>query len=886
LARALLEGLSSRVEAARVDADDAPALVDALAHPELAGVIHLAPESSEPPELRATLGPASRLAQSLLARSVPLTLVTRGAQRVGEADAIPATALAGASLWGLGRTLAEEAPSLRCRMIDLDPALDDAQAVLTLLAELARVDDERQVCLRGEHRLVARLVRALDGRLTRPQGAASWVLVQRTHGELDSLALAAVERPRPGPGQVEITVEAAGLNFRDVLGALGMLGELAAPLGGELAGRVTAVGEGVTRLSVGDPVMGLAPSSFGRHVVTDARLVVRRPRSLDLHPCDAATIPVAFLTAWHALYELAALRPGERVLVHAAAGGVGMAAVQLARRIGAEVHGTASRGKQAAVRALGAAHVTSSREPGFAAEILQHTAGAGVDVVLNSLTGELLRESFAALGERGRFIEIGKLEPWSEAQVRQVHPSASYQAFDLLELPPERIAGMLDAIVAALEAGEITPLPRRTFALSEAVQAFRTMARAQHVGKIVLTVEELEVALAPLGTWLVTGGLGALGRHVAGTLVERGARHLVLVARQPPSGERAAFVERLRAAGARVEVAIADVSRRREVEALIESIAETRPPLVGVVHAAGVLDDGLLAEQSWSRFVEVLGPKASGAWWLHEATKALPLQAFVLFSSVVGSLGSAGQSSYAAANAFLDGLAHHRRGAGLAGVSIGWGPWAGEGMAGRLGARQQQRLASAGLRAIEPAQGLRWLVRLLRSDAPHVIVAPLDRSRLTARIGAGPVPPLLSRLVEARTTQAGPSLTERLARLAPTDRHRKLVELLRERAAAVMGAASADVDPRTPLLDLGLDSLMAVDLQHALARDVDRPLPETLLFDHPTLERLATHLLDDVLGMAPPPEPAPEREDGLEELSEDEAAAVLAHELRQIEGLL
>jgi len=885
VARALLEALSARVEATRVDADDSPALADALAGLELAGVVYVASEHDAPAELRATLEPAARLAQSLLGRSVSLVLVTRGAQRVAEPDAMPVAALAGASAWGLWRTLAEEAPSLRCRMIDLDPALDDAKAVGALLDELARVDEERQVCLRGEQRIVARIAKMLDGRLARPPGA-SWRLVQRTHGELDSLALVPAERPRPGPGQVEITVEAAGLNFRDVLGALGMLGRHVAPLGGELAGRVTAVGEGVTRLAVGDPVMGLAPSAFGRHVVTDARLVVRRPRALDLEPGDAATIPVAYLTAWYALYELAALRPGERVLVHAAAGGVGMAAVQLARRIGAEVLGTASRGKQAAVRALGATHVTSSREPGFAAAIRQHTAGAGVDVVLNSLTGELLRESFAALGERGRFIEIGKLELWSDAQVRQVHSSASYQAFDLLELPPERIAGMLDAIVVALEAGEITPLPRRTFALSEAVQAFRTMSRAQHVGKLVLTLEDLELSLAPQGTWLVTGGLGALGRHVAGTLVERGARALVLVARQAPGAERMAFVERLRAAGARVEVAIADVSQRREVEALVASIAETMPPLVGVVHAAGVLDDGLMAEQSWSRFAAVLGPKASGAWWLHEATKALPLQAFVLFSSVVGSLGAAGQGSYAAANAFLDGLAHHRRGAGLAGVSIGWGPWIGEGMAGRLGARQRQRLTSAGLRGIEPAQGLRWLTRLLRSELPHVIVAPLDRSRLAAKIGAGPVPPLLSRLVEARTVQAGPSLAETLARLAPADRHRKLVEALRERAAAVMGAASADVDPRTPLLDLGLDSLMAVDLQHALAREVDRPLPETLLFDHPTLERLATHLLGDVLGMAPVPAPEPARADGLDELSDEEAAAALAHELRQIEELL
>lgn len=888
LAHAVAERLGRAAEVTRAAADDVHALDVALADPQLAGVVYVAPAGGDPAALAPTLEPALRLARSLLARPVRLALVTRGAQTTGSAtDGVPAAALPGTSLWGLGRTLAEEAPSLRCRMVDLDPVMDDGAAAAALLAELGRTDDEPQVCLRGDRRLVARLVRAQDGRLPRPAGP-SWTLVLKTAGALDSLALVAAERPKPGPGQVEIAVEAAGLNFRDVLGALGMLRGFEAPLGGELAGRVTAVGEGVTSLSLGDPVMGLAPSAFARHVVTDARLVIRRPRALALDASAAATIPVAFLTAWYGLYELAALRPGERVLVHAAAGGVGMAAVQLARRIGAEVLGTASPGKQAAVRALGAAHVASSREPGFAAEILRHTAGKGVDVVLNSLTGELLRESFTALGEGGRFIEIGKTELLDPSQVGALHPTARYQAFDLLELPPAHIQRMLAAVAAALEAGEITPLPRRAFGISAAVQAFRTMARAQHVGKIVLTSEDHELALAAEGTWLVTGGLGALGRHVAGALVERGARQLVLVARRPPQAERVAFVERLREAGARVEVVVADVARRDEVEALVDTIARTMPPLQGVVHAAGVLDDAPLAEQSWERFTEVLAPKAMGAWWLHEATKALPLQAFVLFSSVAGSLGSAGQGSYAAANAFLDGLAHHRRAAGLAALSIGWGPWAGEGMASRLGARQQQRIANAGLRTLEPAEGLRWLVQLLQGDAPHVIVAPLDRPRLSARIGTGPVPPLLSLLVEARGAAAGPSLTEALARVAPAARQRRLVALLQERAAVVMGAASGDVDPRKPLLDLGLDSLMAVDLHHGLARELDRPLPETLLFDHPTLERLAGYLLHDVLGMAPADadadaDPGPQ---GLEALSEADATTLLEQELGELEGLL
>jgi acyl transferase domain-containing protein/acyl-CoA synthetase (AMP-forming)/AMP-acid ligase II/NADPH:quinone reductase-like Zn-dependent oxidoreductase/NAD(P)-dependent dehydrogenase (short-subunit alcohol dehydrogenase family)/acyl carrier protein len=872
LARAIADALGRRTEVVRIE-PRAP--IRPLA--EFEGAMFVAPSSTDPAGLQPVLEPALRLAQAHARASGSLVFVTRGAIAVAPAEAAANSALAGSALWGLGRSIAQEVQ--RVRLIDLDPqaALDDA--VASLLGELGDdpSDREDQLAYRDGRRLAARLVRAADTSLVLPENSsASWQLRQRERGVLDSLTIERAPRPKPGPGEVEITVEAAGLNFRDVLGALGMLPGPMRPLGGECAGRVTAVGEGVTHLEIGDPVMGMASCAFARHAITDARLMVRRPAGIDA--IAGATIPAAFLTAWYGLYELAKLRVGEWCLIHAAAGGVGMAAVQLARRVGARVIATASPSKWHTVRELSVTEVFSSREPGWANDMRAVTGGAGVDVVLNSLTGAFIHDSFAALAEGGRFLEMGKAEIWDEAQVRAVHASARYQAFDLLTVDPDAIQHMLQAIAAALAAGEITPLPRRSFAIGEAVSAFRTMAQGRHVGKIVLTnrAEQAAAKLDPDGTWLVTGGFGGLGRHVVTWLCEHGVRRLALVARTEPDGERRTWVEELRGRGVEVQVVLADLADPDELETRVAELATSMSPLRGVVHAAGVLDDGVLGEQSWPRVEAVLAPKAGAAWAMHHATQALPLDAFVLFSSITGTLGGAGQAGYSSANAYLDALARHRHALGCAAVSIAWGPWADAGMAARLDARQQRRLAEQGLIPIEPEQGLQWFARALGSDAAHMIVAPIDLARLRRRLGNAPVPPLFAELLPATASDSSPSMKAELERLPATDRHARLLAILRERSARVMGAAGANaVDPHTPLRDLGLDSLMGVDLHTELSRAVGQRLEETMLLDHPTLDRLAAHLLG-VMGLTP-------REN---DAQIEQSKAELARELEALEVLL
>ena len=765
-----------------------------------------------------------------IVRSQPaprLTLITTGAQAVAEQGR--PVACAHSTLWGLARVVRLEHPDLRCRLIDVDPdrPIDSA----ALRREVASGDEE-QVALRDGRRYVARVVQGLstDDALVAP-GSAYHRLAITSRGSLDQLALVESIRRAPGPGEVEIAVEAAGLNFRDVLNALGMYPGDAGALGLECVGIVVAAGGGVTRADVGDRVMGIAGACFGHFTTVDQARIARVPAGL--YPAEAATLPIAFMTAWHGLRTLADIGPDDRVLIHAAAGGVGMAAVQLALHAGAEVFATASPSKWHHLQALGVRHVMSSRNLDFVEEVRAATGGRGVSVVLNSLAGPFIEASLALLETGGRFIEIGKTDVWSASQVAERFADLRYLPFDLGTLAPERMAAHLDAIAEAVGSGEILPLPHRVFGLSRAKAAFRTMSAAKHVGKLVLVPDRR----GPVGdgSYLITGGLGALGLQVAAGLADRGARRLVLVGRRPPNEAARRAVQELVARGLAVDVVQGDVSRADDVQAVLSRIADSGAPLRGVVHAAGLLDDGLLTELDADRFAAVLAPKVDGAWNLHCATRALPLDFFVLFSSAASLLGSPGQGSYAAANAFLDGLAHHRRALGLAALSVGWGPWAGRGMAAGL---KQDALA-----VMAPQRCVDLLFALLMQEAPHVGVFGLDlRSpRVERLLGRSQVLQALANRPKETRAQGG--LTDRLRSVPEAARQAYLRNVVREHASEVLGLDDFEtLMTDAPLADQGLDSLMAVDLRNALADLAQLPLPASLVFDLPTVDAIADDL--------------------------------------------
>jgi acyl transferase domain-containing protein/NADPH:quinone reductase-like Zn-dependent oxidoreductase/aryl carrier-like protein len=823
-----------------------------------------------------------------------LWLVTRGGQAAGG----PVDA-AQAPLWGLGRVIALEHPELRCACLDLDPrgGGDEAGA---LFGELWRSGEHPQTAFRGDAVVDAVLARFTPRPAETNRRVGPVRLGMSRRGVLENLALEPATRRAPGAGEVEVRVRAAGLNLRDVLHALDLLPGTAAamPFGFECAGTVAAVGSGVAGLAVGDRVLvGPTVGSMGSYVTVDAALAVPIPPGMGFEA--AATIPLAFLTAYHGLHTLAGLRAGDRVLIHAAAGGVGQAAVQLALRAGAVVFATASAGKWDALRAMGVAHVMSSRTLDFAEQVLELTGGEGVDVVLNSLNGEFIPASLGALRRGGRFVEIGKIGVWEAERVAALGRDVAYLPFDLgqvRETRPELVRSTLEELGRMLHAGEIQPLPFRSFPLHDAASAFRFMAQARHVGKVVLTTPDEPTADGPAppvrlrgdASYLITGGLGALGLHVARWMVGQGVRDLTLVGRHAPAGSALEALAELERAGARVRVMQADVSDPGDATRLMEAVHAGSPPLRGIVHAAGVLDDGVLVQQSWGRFEQVLAPKVRGAWHLHRLTHDIPLDFFVLFSSAAALLGSPGQASYAAANAFLDALAHQRRSEGLPALSIDWGMWAGDGMAARQSGRSQSRRAEQGMGSIEPGTGVEVLEMLLGQEAAQVGVVPVDWSKFLPSLES--VPSFLGAFRRQDQTApppaaGAPDLLRELQAAEPQERRARLAAHLRSQVAQVLGLGGADqVDPDVQLATLGLDSLMGVELSHRLTGTLGHPVRATFVFDHPTVARMADHLCERVLakgnGAGPVGKPAAL---AVEELSEEEAEALLLHELQSLD---
>ena len=782
-----------------------------------------------------------------------LALVSRGDVDVdGAGGAVDVGGLVGGGVWGLVRSAQAEFPG-RVVLVDVDGGAVP-WGVLGGLVGLG----EGQVAVRGGCCLVGRLVGA-GGGLEVPGGNGEWRLEAGGDGSFEDFRLvtaAGVAGGELGVGEVRVGVRAAGLNFRDVLIALGMYPG-AAQIGSEGAGVVLEVGSDVKGFAVGDRVMGLFEGAFGSVAVADQRLLVGVPEGWSF--ARAASVPTVFLTAFYALVDLAGVRRGERLLVHAAAGGVGMAAVQLAGYLGAEVWATASPEKWGVLEGLGldVSRVASSRSLEFGERFMRGTGGEGVDVVLDSLAGEFVDVSLGLLCRGGRFIEMGKTDVRDPDEVARAHPGVAYRAFDLMEAGYERIQGMLREIAGLFERGVLEPLPLRAWDIRRAGEAFRFMSQARHVGKIVLRIpEKIPRIESPTpqerGTVLVTGGTGGLGGLVARHLVAGwGVRSVVLASRGGPSAEGAdRLAGELEALGARVRVERCDVSDRAQVEGLLEGL---RGELWGVVHAAGVLSDSVLEGLRAEDLAGVWAAKADGAWHLHELTRDLDLGLFVLFSSAAGVLGSPGQAAYSAANAFLDSLAVHRQAQGLPGVSLAWGLWNAPGMGSALNDGDLRRLARSGVDALTPERGLGLFDRALEQGDALLVCAALNARALRARANEGTLPPLLSGLAGAARVRpaanAKGALAARMTGLSGAEREALALGVVLSESAGVLGhGSSAEIDAHRAFKDLGFDSLAAVELRNRLAAATALTLPATLVFDYPTPAALTGYLVDRLGG--------------------------------------
>ncbi|KCF52233.1 polyketide synthase Pks12, partial [Mycobacterium tuberculosis KT-0008] len=782
-----------------------------------------------------------------------LVVMTRGAVALPGEDV---TDLAGAAVWGLVRSAQTEHPG-RIVLVDSDAPLDDSA-----LAAVVTTGEPQVLWRRGEV-YTARVhgSRAVGGLLV-PPSDRPWRLAMSTAGTFENLRLELIpDADAPlGPGQVRVAVSAIAANFRDVMIALGLYPDPDAVMGVEACGVVIETSLNKGSFAVGDRVMGLFPEGTGTVASTDQRLLVKVPAGWS-HTA-AATTSVVFATAHYALVDLAAARSGQRVLIHAGTGGVGMAAVQLARHLGLEVFATASKGKWDTLRAMGFDddHISDSRSLEFEDKFRAATGGRGFDVVLDSLAGEFVDASLRLVAPGGVFLEMGKTDIRDPGVIAQQYPGVRYRAFDLFEAGPDRIAQILAELATLFGDGVLRPLPVTTFDVRCAPAALRYLSQARHTGKVVMLMPGSWAA----GTVLITGGTGMAGSAVARHVVARhGVRNLVLVSRRGPDAPGAAeLVAELAAAGAQVQVLACDAADRAALAKVIADIP-VQHPLSGVIHTAGALDDAVVMSLTPDRVDVVLRSKVDAAWHLHELTRDLDVSAFVMFSSMAGLVGSSGQANYAAANSFLDALAAHRRAHGLPAISLGWGLWdQASAMTGGLATVDFKRFARDGIVAMSSADALQLFDTAMIVDEPFMLPAHIDFAALKVKFDGGTLPPMFVDLINAPTrrqvddslaaAKSKSALLQRLEGLPEDEQHAVLLDLVRSHIATVLGSASPEaIDPDRAFQELGFDSLTAVEMRNRLKSATGLALSPTLIFDYPNSAALAGYMRRELLGSSP-----------------------------------
>jgi acyl transferase domain-containing protein/NADPH:quinone reductase-like Zn-dependent oxidoreductase/NAD(P)-dependent dehydrogenase (short-subunit alcohol dehydrogenase family)/aryl carrier-like protein len=862
-------------------AEDHDRLLEGL---ELEGVIHLWNTSPDTGPLDAAkLEQAIRVGSlsvseliKALDRKAPQTwprlfVLTRGAQSLRNRT----PSLEGAPVWGLLLSASLELPWLRCRTIDLDVVAPVGEAT-AVWSELWRDDHEREVALRDGERFTRRLVGVppqaaqvpVDARALAPD--MGFALETETPGPLDQLRYHAVKRAAPKPGQVELEVVVSALNYLDVMTALGQVPILESEhrhrFGAECTGIITRVGEGVDTFKPGDQVIAVSSTqgTLASHLTLDATCVFPKPKGMSFE--EAASLPIVFLTSWYALRKLARLEKGEKVLIHSATGGTGLAALQIARMVGAEIFATAgSPEKREYLRALGVEHVMDSRSLDFADEVMRLTGGTGVDVILNTIAGEAVARGISCLAPYGRFVEIGKRDLLADRKLglRSFLQNLAYFSFDLRQLlhdRPRAVRAEFQHLLELFEQGVLRPLPHRVFHPSQTVAAFRQMVSAKHIGKLLISLDERELPVMPArelaagalrGTWLIAGGLGGFGLAMAESLAGAGVRHLVLIGRSAIGNEEARRkVEALRARGVNVVARAVDVTSRDALKALLEQLSGELPPLQGVLHCAMVLDDVLLTQLDEASMMKVIRPKVLGAWHLHELTAHLSLEAFVLFSSATSMIGNRGQGNYAVANTFLDHLAQARRAQGLKALAVNWGAVSDAGYVARH-EKVGKRVAATGMQGFTSTEAFRVLSSLWSGSHPQVGVLPMDWEQFFGYHGFEPGTQPRYEAVGAASAGGAElnnvlalkgSLLQQLRHYKGAQRRDFLKSQLRTRVATVLGVPHEALDEQMPLIDY-LDSLLAVEISAWIERELNAKVTILELMKGPSVEQLTTQLL-------------------------------------------
>jgi phthiocerol/phenolphthiocerol synthesis type-I polyketide synthase C len=802
-------------------------------------------------------------------------LITRNAGVSMGAGLANEQAIADAALWGYGRTLANEASNYRVRLVDLP---GEAPAIAALARELLYPDAEDEVLIDAEGQRQAPRLRVVE----RPAPAAeeseqnsACRLGFEFPGQLRNLRWESYDAPEPADDQIEVRIQATGLNFRDVMYALGMLSDeaiengFAGPtLGLEFSGVVTRVGLAVSGYQAGDNVVGFGPASFGDRVLTRASAISHIPAGFSFEA--AATIPSTFFTVYYALRQLAHLEEGERILIHGAAGGVGLAAIQYAQSVGAEIYATAgSEEKRDFLCMMGVTHVYDSRSLSYGDEILADTGGVGVDVVLNSLAGEAINRNLQVLRPFGRFLELGKRDFYENTRIglRPFRNNISYFGIDADQLMCERpdlTRRLFGEMMQLFAEGVLHPLPYSVFDANDVVNAFRYMQQARQIGKIVVTyrngihqVRSTRPAAAPAlslpadATYLVTGGLGGFGLRTAQWLAEKGARNLVLISRSGPASDSAReAVTALVASGVQVVAAACDVTDRQALGKLLTGIARDMPPLRGIVHAAVVIDDGLARSTTAEQIERTMAAKVLGACHLHALTQKLPLDFCIYYSSATTLFGNPGQGNYVAANNWLEALAAQRRAQGLPATCVRWGAIDDVGFLARNEKIKDALQGRMGGSAMESTLALDALESMLLTNASGLGVLELDWNALNRFLPSAGAPKFsgLARSDSAGDDDRGNDVAHLIATLDDAALHTAFSGMLKAEIGQILRVAADKIDPQRSIYDMGLDSLMGVELIVALETRFGVRLPVMALSLSPTVDKLATRLMQLLRG--------------------------------------
>jgi len=864
-----------------------------VTHDNILGIIHLAEIFSELKPLSAESTLRKQVSRCNIAvdivKACEVTeldttcwLVTSGAaSSLLPQQSTPTTPISvDSALWGFGRTLINEASNFSVQLIDIPTSTNLDIISTALIKELIDTDGEQEIILTDMgNRYVPRL-NLVDKHPVSSQHTIEDSTIRlgfEFPGQLRNLRWEIHPTIAPKPDEVEIEVHASGLNFRDVMFTLGLLSDEAIEngfsgptLGLEFSGTIINCSADNSDFSLGDKVVGFGPSSFGNRVITKSNAISHIPAGISFEA--ATTIPSTFFTVYYSLHHLARLQPNEKILIHGAAGGVGIAAIQIAKWLGAEIYATAgSDEKRDFLKLLGVDHIFDSRSLAFSDEILEQTNQEGVDVVLNSLAGEAINRNFSALKPFGRFLELGKRDFYENTKIglRPFRNNISYFGIDadqLMKLRPDLTKQLFSELMDLFSNGTLTPLPYHAFEAEDIVEAFRYMQQARQIGKIVITyknginnpyntipVIQESLILSPNGSYLVTGGLSGFGLRSAEWLASKGAKSLILISRSGPVSEEAKLgISRLEQLGVQIHAVACDITNKQEISNLLSEITKDLPPLKGVIHAATVINDGLIRNMDAKQIETVLAPKSLGAQYLHELTINLSLDLFILFSSATTLFGNPGQSNYVAANSCLEALASHRQEIGLPVTCVRWGAIDDVGFLARNEKTKEALQSRMGGEALNSAVALDILEHMILSKQSNMGVMELDWNALSRFLPSADTPKFKNLALLAKDNNNNQDnsddIQHMLEELSDSELFDTLIEMLKNEIGEILRISPEKIDPSRSIYDMGLDSLMGVELVVALEARFGVRLPVMALSQNPTITKLTERLILQLKG--------------------------------------